>query len=421
MLKSKNQFMKNTIIINIGDELLSGHTVNTNASFISLKLYDIGILTNETRVIPDTKEALMDVLTETVGKFYTIIISGGLGPTHDDKTKNILCEFFSSELKFNNDIWKNIETLFSGWNIKISDINKEQAQFPHNAKLIKNLFGTAPGIHYSSNGSEIFALPGVPTEMKAMVSDYIIPFLNGNNENSIVFKDINTYNIPESNLYEILSSDKDFPYDTEIAFLPKGYGVTVRIKAMGTDKKQLTDKVDNVICIIAEKIPKNIIGYDIVDPAEKVFELLLKRKLKISFAESCTGGLVAKKITDISGSSKVFEESFVTYSNDSKFKQLSVNPITLSQIGAVSYETVDEMLDGLLAVTDADVVCAISGIAGPDGGTPEKPVGTIYIGTALRKNNKRIVKLHSTLGNRTTIRERSANKLFIQAIELLTK
>ena len=413
--------MKNTLIINIGDELLSGHTVNTNASFISLNLYDIGILTTETRVIPDTKEALLKVLHETVGKFSTIIVSGGLGPTHDDKTKGILCEFFSSELKFNDGIWKDIETLFSSRNIKFSDINKEQAMFPHNAKPIKNIYGTAPGIHYSVNNSEIFALPGVPTEMKAMVTDHIIPFLRENNENSIVFKDINTYNIPESNLYEIVSADPKFPYEMEVAFLPKGYGVTIRIKAMGTDEKQLTDKVDNAIDMISEKIPEYIIGYDIADPAEKVFELLLQRKLKISFAESCSGGLVAKKITDIAGSSKVFDESFVTYSNDSKFKQLSVNSITLAQNGAVSYETVDEMLDGLLAITNADVVCAISGIAGPDGGTVEKPVGTIYIGTALRESNKRIVKLHSTFGSRTAIRERSANKLFIQVIELLTK
>ncbi|MDA3885602.1 MAG: CinA family nicotinamide mononucleotide deamidase-related protein [Candidatus Delongbacteria bacterium] len=413
--------MKDTLIINIGDELLSGHTVNTNASFISLELYEIGISTSETRVIPDTKDALLNVLNKSVGKFTTIIISGGLGPTHDDRTKGILCEFFSSELKFNENIWKDIEKIFSSRNIKFSDINKEQAMFPHNAKPIKNIYGTAPGIHYSQNNSEIFALPGVPTEMKAMVTNYIIPFLNKNNNNSIVFKDINTYNIPESNLYERLSTDTDFPYDTEIAFLPKGYGVTIRIKAMGADKELLNIKVDKVLNIISEKIPDQIIGYDITNPAEKVFELLLEKRLKISFAESCTGGLVAKKITDIPGSSKVFNESFVTYSNDSKFKQLSVNPITLSEKGAVSYETVDEMLDGLLAITDADVVCAISGIAGPDGGTTEKPVGTIYIGCALREGNKRFVKLHNVLGNRNSIRERSANKLFIQVIELLTK
>ncbi|MCK4980405.1 MAG: CinA family nicotinamide mononucleotide deamidase-related protein [Candidatus Delongbacteria bacterium] len=413
--------MKDTLIINIGDEILSGHTTNTNASYISLSLYNIGILTSETRVIPDTEEALKDVLNEAIGKFSTIIISGGLGPTHDDKTKNILCEFFSSELKFNDNIWKNIENLFSTRNIKVSDVNKEQALFPHNAKVIKNIFGTAPGIHYSLKNSEIFALPGVPTEMKAMVTDYIIPFIEQRSRNSIIFKDINTYNIPESSLYEIVSSDPDFPYDTEIAFLPKGYGVTIRVKAMGNVEKQLIDKVDKAIKTISGKIPEYIIGYGIDDPTKKVFELLLQRKLKITFAESCTGGLAAKKLTDIPGSSKVFEESFVTYSNDSKFKQLSVNSITLAQNGAVSYETVDEMLDGLLAVTNADVVCSISGIAGPDGGTPEKPVGTIYIGAALRNNNKRIVKLHSTFGSRTAIRERSANKLFIQVIELLTK
>lgn len=413
--------MKNTIIINIGDELLSGHTINTNASFISLQLYDIGLLTSETRVIPDTEESLLEVLKETVGKFSSIIISGGLGPTHDDKTKCILSKFFSSKLKFNDNIWNNIEKLFSGWKVKISDINKEQALFPHNAKPINNIYGTAPGIHYTQKGSEIFALPGVPTEMKAMVNGYIIPFLSKSSNTTIIYKDINTFNFPESSLYEVLSSDKDFPYDSEIAFLPKGYGVTIRVKAMGTDKEQLQNKVDAIVENISSKIEKNIIGYDINDPAERVFEILLNKRLKISFAESCTGGLAAKKITDLPGSSKVFEESFVTYSNDSKFKQLSVNPVTLSQNGAVSYETVDEMLDGLLAVTSADVVCAISGIAGPDGGTPDKPVGTIYIGCALRENNERIVKLHKILGDRSTIRERSANRLFIQAIELLNK
>ncbi|MBN2789310.1 MAG: CinA family nicotinamide mononucleotide deamidase-related protein [Candidatus Delongbacteria bacterium] len=413
--------MKSAIIINIGDELLSGHTVNTNASFISLKLYNAGIITSEIRVLPDTEDALLDIIAEVVGNFSTIIISGGLGPTHDDKTKSILCKFFGSELKFNDEIWDNIRSLFANRNIKISEINKEQALFPHNAKPLNNIYGTAPGIHYSAKGSEIFALPGVPTEMKAMITGHVLPFLVKSNKNYIVFRDINTYNIPESTLYEILSSYKEFPFGTEIAFLPKGYGVTVRIKAMGTDKELITHKVDSAVKIISSRIGNNIIGYNIEEPALRVYEILSERALTISFAESCTGGLVSKKITDIPGSSRVFKEGFITYSNDSKFKQLSVNPVTLSQNGAVSYETVDEMLDGLLAVTEADIVCAISGIAGPDGGTPEKPVGTIYIGCALRKNNKRTVKLHSVLGDRMSIRERSANKLFIQVIELLTK
>ncbi|MBU4486466.1 MAG: nicotinamide-nucleotide amidohydrolase family protein [Candidatus Delongbacteria bacterium] len=409
-------------IINIGDEILSGHTVNTNSSYIASILYDIGIFTKRITAISDMKKDIIAQLDESMKNSDLIFITGGLGPTNDDLTKKVICAYFGFELKFREDIWKHILELFSKRGLIPDEINIEQALFPDSiiAVPIFNSVGTAPGIHIKFDDKHIFVMPGVPNEMKTMMSDYVTPFLKDNFSDILYYRDINTTDIPESSLYSILSNDPAFPFGCDIAFLPQGYGVTVRVKNFG-EKDFRKNYVDKAVLTIESLIRNKIFAYDMKTPQEELVAVLKNLKLKISVAESCTGGLFMNNLTNVPGASGIFTEGFVTYSNDSKFNTLSVNSQTLCIDGAVSTVTVSEMLDGLLAVTKAGIVCAISGIAGPDGGSVYKPVGTVVLGFCLREKNKRFVNKFLFTGDRITIKEKASNKLMVEIIKYLKK
>ncbi len=406
-------------MINIGDEILSGHTPNTNASFISSKLYDIGIMTERISVIPDEPGRIVSEIEKGMDQSDVVLITGGLGPTSDDLTKKTICSLFGFELKFRPDIWEHILHIFSKRGIIPHEINREQAEFPDSDKVeyIRNDEGTAPGMHFKINGKQIFCMPGVPNEMRAMFLRSVLPQLGGSPED-LYYRDINTTGIPESNLYSILSAEPDFPFGCAIAFLPHGYGVTVRIKSAGTEDG--AQKVDAAFKKISGLAGEKAFAYGIIDPAHELVKVLADKRLTLSSAESCTGGLFASLITDVPGSSAVFREGYITYSNDSKFKILSVNPYTLSIHGAVSEETVSEMLDGLLALTGSDVVCAVSGIAGPDGGTETKPVGTVFSGFCLRKDGRKMIRKYIFSGDRATVKRKSAEKLAVDMIKYIT-
>ncbi len=404
-------------IINIGDEILSGHTVNTNASYMSSQLYDIGILTSRITVISDDAEEIRKALDQGIKDADLIFITGGLGPTNDDITKKTICSYFGYGLQFRPDIWEHIKTIFAKRGIIPDEINKEQAEFPDSEEVeyITNYAGTAPGMHIKAKGKHIFVTPGVPNEMKFIMSEYIVPFLKENISDDLYYRDINTTDIPESRLYSILISEADFPFGCAIAFLPQGYGVTVRVKSPGGENGR--EIVDSAFSRINGLTGKHVFAYDIINPHHELVRLLKENKLTVSSAESCTGGLFSSMLTDIPGSSAVFSEGFVTYSDDSKFRILSVNPQTLALHGAVSEETVSEMLDGLLAVTDSGVVCAVSGIAGPDGGTDKKPVGTVFSGFCLRKSGEKFIRRYNFSGDRLTVKKKSADKLAVEIIK----
>jgi len=409
-------------IINIGDEILSGHTVNTNSSYIASALYDIGILTAKIIAIPDAGTEIVTELEISMKQTDLIFITGGLGPTNDDLTKNVLSRHFGFKLKFRPEVWDHIVAIFAKRNIVPDEINKEQALFPdsENAFLLHNAAGTAPGMHLVIEGKHIFLMPGVPNEMRGLMKDEIVPYLKKNFSDNLYYRDINTTDISESSLYSILSKHPSFPFDCAIAFLPQGYGVTVRVKNFG-ELLQRKEKVDSALNIIKSLVNDKIFTYDMVSPQHELVSLLKKRHFRLSAAESCTGGLFMNNITNIPGSSEVFIEGFVTYSNDSKFRILNVNPQTLSLNGAVSEETVSEMLDGLLAETKADIVCAVSGIAGPDGGSELKPVGTVFAGFSLRGEKKKHIRKFFFSGDRISIKEKASNKLMIEMIKYLKK
>jgi nicotinamide-nucleotide amidase len=409
-------------IINIGDEILSGHTVNTNSSYIASTLYDLGIITKKITAIPDSEQDIVDELESSMTLTGIIFITGGLGPTNDDLTKNVLCRHFGYKLKFRPEIWEHILSIFAKRNIIPDEINKEQALFPdsENVELLHNAAGTAPGMHFKLGEKHIFVMPGVPNEMRCLMKDHILPYLKENFSDDLYYRDINTTDISESSLYSILSKHPSFPFDCAIAFLPQGYGVTVRIKNFGERNKRKS-LVDSASEIIESLIKENIFTFNMKSPQHELVSLLKKNDLKLSAAESCTGGLFMSNITNIPGSSGVFSEGFVTYSNDSKFKILNLNPLTLSISGAVSEETVSEMLDGLFAETKSDIVCAVSGIAGPDGGSEQKPVGTVFLGFSLRAEKKKHIRKFFFSGDRISIKEKASNKLMIEIIKHLKR
>ncbi len=409
-------------IISIGDEILSGHTVNTNSSYIASALYELGIFTKKIIAIADADNEIISELESSMKQTDMIFITGGLGPTNDDLTKNVLCRHFGFKLKFRPEVWDHIVAIFAKRNMVPDEINKEQAMFPDSEKvmLLHNSSGTAPGMHFNFDGKHIFVMPGVPNEMRSLMKEEILPYLKENFSDNLYYRDINTTDISESSLYSILSKNPEFPFGCAIAFLPQGYGVTVRIKNFGA-ADQRKRKVDSALKIIKSLVNEKIFTYDMVTPQHELVSILKKRHLRLSAAESCTGGLFMNNITNIPGSSEVFTEGFVTYSNDSKFAILNVNPSTLGIKGAVSEETVSEMLEGLLAETKADIVCAVSGIAGPDGGSEFKPVGTVFAGFSLREEKKKHIRKFFFTGDRISIKEKASNKLMIEMIRYLKK
>ncbi|HQO10322.1 MAG TPA: CinA family nicotinamide mononucleotide deamidase-related protein [Clostridiales bacterium] len=414
--------IKTAHIISIGDELLSGHTINTNSSYIASELYDIGIKTAKIIAVPDSAEGIISELDKSLKEAEFIFITGGLGPTNDDLTKKVICAHFGFKMKFVPEVWDHIVKMFAKRGIVPHEVNKEQAMFPdaENAILLHNAAGTAPGMHFVIDGRHIFAMPGVPNEMRYLMDNEIVPLLKKEFADDLYYFDINTTGISESSIYAILSDHPKFPFGCEIAFLPQGYGVTIRIKNFG-ERASRKSLVDSAAVIIRSLAGDNVFTENMKSPQHELVELLISKKMKISAAESCTGGLLMNRITDVPGSSEVFSEGFVTYSNESKFKILCVNPGTLSTNGAVSQETVSEMLDGLFAETQSDIVCAVSGIAGPGGGSENKPAGTVYLGFGIRSGCKKIIEKHFFTGDRISVKEKSANKLMVEMIRYLKR
>jgi len=406
-------------IIAIGDELLNGDVIDTNSNFIAGELNKISIPLQTVSQIHDDPEAISKAVSTAIHRSKIIIMTGGLGPTNDDITKNSLARIFNSKLEFLEEVFVHIEKLFSSRSRFMPEVNREQALFPHNAKVIFNKVGTAPGIHYSlPDNRHLFALPGVPFETNMMVREYIIPLLKNLNTSYTRSIDIQTNNIGESHLFSLISDVPALEKLVKLAFLPKSSGVLIRLNADGTSQDEVDNRLATALEMLQKDISQHISYIGSEKPAERVLKRLEQQNFKISVAESCTGGLISAMLTDYPGSSKVFEESFITYSNDAKFRLLGVNPRTLSLLGAVSEETVSEMLDGLLAQTKAQVVGAVSGIAGPDGGTPDKPVGTVFIGCAQRDGQK-LVKRYQFWGDRKNVRERTANSFFLQVLDML--
>jgi len=370
-------------IISIGDELLIGQTTNTNAVFIGEKLSEININVIKIVAISDDEKSILDEFKLGMEKSDLVIVTGGLGPTHDDITRSCVVKFFDTELVENQEVLENINTLFSKRNRELTEVNRAQALVPKISEPIKNDQGTAPGMWIEKNNKIFIVMPGVPYEMKAMINNFILPKLSGLlKESGIIIKRsiLQTTGIPESTLSERLGDLDDILNGSKLAFLPSIVGVKLRITTEAEDEETAKNRLVEIEQKIRTKVGRFIYGKDEETLEEVIGRLLIERDMKISTAESCTGGLIANTLTNISGSSAYFERGIVSYTNASKVEILRVDEDTLAEHGAVSMEVAMQMAEGVKSTSGSDIGIAVTGIMGPTGATTDKPVGLVYIG-----------------------------------------
>lgn len=399
--------MAKIIYVAIGNEILIGKTINTNESFIGEQLSTTGMPLESSITIKDDKKMIMDTIGRCWENFDVVITSGGLGPTHDDVTKDAMYEFFKKELVFDPQTWSNIQKMYAVKNIPIPKIVKSQAEIPQGFTPLPNKNGTAPGLYYSENNRHFFALPGVPAEMRSIFVEHVMPILQKNIScHPIYQKTIRTIGIPESILFTQTKRVHETA-ETNIAFLPKSGLVDIRV--YGTCEQEIEENITKFLEIIPSQ---NIYGFDEETIEGKFHKKMMSSGKTVSAAESCTGGLIESLITDNPGSSEYFLGGVVSYSNKAKMNLLGVKDSTLEKHGAVSEETVKEMVVGVQKLIGSDYAIAVSGIAGPGGGTAEKPVGLVYIGTLGRSGL--IITKNNFSGARIEVKMKTARAALFQ-------
>ncbi len=372
-------------IISIGNELLSGKTVNTNATYMAQKLVEIGVAVGWVQTIADSAEAIREALDIAMKRADVILITGGLGPTHDDITKKVIAEYFGSKLVMNQEILRDVEAKFRRRGIPMPEINREQALVPDKAELMPNPVGTAPGMIFRRDGKLVFVMPGVPREMKAMMEGSVLPRLQTECEACRIRVNLfRTTGIPESVIYEKIESELKRFASYEIAFLPRYTGVDIRVIRKGNDISDQA-KFEDFQAMLEKHIGSYIYTTDHRELEEVVGALLKERNWTISVAESLTGGLVQDKITNVSGSSAYFMGGIVAYSNEAKMQFLQVREDSLKQFGAVSDVVAREMASGVRQAFGTTIAVSTTGIAGPTGATPTKPIGLMYVGLATQE------------------------------------
>jgi nicotinamide-nucleotide amidase len=380
-------------VLTIGEEILYGHILDTNANFISTTLADIGIKVVMHLSVGDNFEDITAALSIAEAKSDLILITGGLGPTNDDITKKCLAAYFNTDIKRNEKLFNDLTAYFKKRGFPFTENNQRQAEVPENALILSNEMGTAPGMWFEKLDKIFISMPGVPHEMKYLMTEKIIPRISKIFQTSIIYhKLIMTAGLGESWLSEKIRDWEDsLPREMSLAYLPSYGQVKLRITARGNDRQHLIEKVEKYKQSLKNYIGEYIYGEDGETIQEAIGKLLRLRKQTLSIAESCTGGYVSHLITSIPGSSDYFHGSVLAYSNKIKQKVLKVRMETLDRFGAVSMETVSEMAKGILKYYNTDYAIATSGIAGPGGGTEEKPVGTVWIAIA-DKNDTRAKK-----------------------------
>ena len=371
-------------IISIGDELLIGQVVNTNSSWIAQQLHALGIAIHRILAISDDPDEIRNALNDAFTRSDLILVTGGLGPTRDDITKQALCEYFGVGLVIHEPTLEWLRKFFASRGWELNEINRKQAEVPANCEPIPNHNGTAPGMWFEKDGKIMISMPGVPFEMEAMMENYILPRISSkDNSHYLAHRTIQTYGAGESRLMEMIRAWEDaLPGNFRLAYLPQPGMVRLRISAYGESREMAMKQIDRQIKVLQGIIPDLIFGYD-QDTLEAVVGILLRQKHKtLSTAESCTGGYLAHLVTSVPGSSDYYYGSVIAYSNNVKKEFLGVSEESLRNFGAVSEQVVREMAEGARKRFGTDYALATSGVAGPSGGTPEKPVGLVWIALA---------------------------------------
>ncbi|MCR4417693.1 MAG: competence/damage-inducible protein A [Ignavibacteria bacterium] len=401
--------MNKVSIISIGDELLIGQTINTNAAYIGEKLTSIGYEVIRNFTVGDNKEDIIQTLSDAELISDFIFITGGLGPTHDDITRTCIVEYFKTDLVFDEQTFERIKKLFERRKIPMPEINREQAMVPRIARVIPNDYGTAPGYDITKDGKRFFVMPGVPYEMRGMMENTILPDLKKYIQSKNIFynqKILYTTGIPESALYSRLEDLKPLFNEVKVAFLPSQFGVKIRLSMRSNNEQLNLEKIKSLEEKIRERVGEFIYTDEDLNLEEVIGKILTEKKLKIAVAESCTGGLICNRITNIPGSSNYFERGVVSYSNEAKIQILGVNPETIKNFGAVSEQTAIEMARGVRKISNADIGISTTGIMGPTGATETKPVGLVYIGYS--DGEKEFAKQFNFADNRVRNKERTS-------------
>ena len=375
-------------ILSIGNELLSGDTINTNAGWMGRNLTDIGCDICRQITVPDNKDSISNALTELVNlKPGYIICTGGLGPTDDDITQQTLFDFVGTESEFDQNYWESLSVRFNRFGIQIPKSNRNQALVPVDGVVVPNPVGSARGSKLQVNDTILISLPGVPAEMKAMMTDSIIPMIQENELNPKCIRTLRTTGIPESALIEKISPVLEKDHACDIGYYPSLFGVDVRISHTDSQPVDLLSK--DLYKILEFSIYAE--GKDSIE--DVIIQLAKSKNSTVSTAESCTGGLIGHRLTEVSGSSDVYKGGFVVYNNESKIDLLGVDKSILKKYGAVSEETAQAMAKNVTNIFASDYGISVTGIAGPAGGTDQKPVGLVYIGFA-KNDDVKVKKFH---------------------------
>ena len=405
-------------IITIGDEILIGQIVDTNSAWMGEQFNLNGIEIYQITSVHDDHDHIIRAIKNAEEHADLVVITGGLGPTKDDITKHTLCEYFNTKLVFHQPTLDTIVERFKHRGIDMNKLNRDQAMLPESCTILPNKMGTAPGMWFEKNDTIFVSMPGVPFEMKYLVEFELLPRLRKTGRTKAIFhKTVLTQGVPESMLAERIAGWEDaLPLHIKLAYLPNPMAVRLRLSAIGNDVEVLKSDVEKEIEKLTKIIPEAIYGYDLETMAEVIGRELVLQNKKLAVAESCTGGYISHLVTSVSGSSAYYNGSVTSYSNEMKEQLLGVSHENLEKYGAVSKQVAREMAEGVKRVMNADYAVATTGIAGPIGGTEEKPVGTVWI--AVSGPEKTFVKKYTFVGDH---RERNIVRSAQTALQLLRR
>jgi len=393
----------NIALLSIGNELLSGDTLNTNAAWIGRKVTELGCSVQRQITVPDDEPSIIDGLNRLIeSRPNYLIITGGLGPTDDDITRATLFRFVGTDAVFDNDYWSVLSERFKKFGMDIPESNRNQALVPALGAVIPNPVGSAQGFQFKVDGSILVALPGVPSEMKSMMEQTVIPMISKSVTGPTMIRTLRTIGIPESALIERIADPIDSDHKCNIGYYPSLYGVDIRISSIRQDR------VDRLSEVLYSLLGSMIYGEGKDTIEHVIVHTAIEKHKSVSIAESCTGGLIGHRLTEIPGSSAIFKGGFVVYSNAAKIMVLGVGHTCIDSYGAVSTETAGQMATNVMDKFGTDYGLSVTGIAGPGGGTDEKPVGLVYIGLADSRNTEVREYKFGTDRNRNKVRSSQA-------------
>ncbi|MBU3190139.1 competence/damage-inducible protein A [Clostridium bowmanii] len=396
-------------ILAVGTEILLGDIVNTNSQYLAKRLADLGISVYHQSVVGDNPQRLLEAYRLAFSRADLVIATGGLGPTKDDLTKEVAFEYFGKQSVVHKPSLEIIENYFKFMNRPMVKSNVKQAYFPVDAVILPNNNGTAPGCIIEENGKMVALLPGPPREMKPMFEETVVPYLQKYQQGVLVSKVLRVIGVGESSAEELIEDILDNQSNPTVAPYAKDGEMIFRITAKANTQEQGVKLMEPMEAIIRSRLGSNIYGEGDTTLENVLGGMLIDKKLTISTAESCTGGMVATKLINYPGISSVFMDGAVTYSNEAKMSRLGVSKETLDKYGAVSSEVAAEMAQGIAKTAGTDIGISTTGIAGPDGGSDEKPVGLVYVGLYMKDEVK--TKMFKLSGDRQKIRERATMQL----------